>query len=215
MERNQFADQPRRRRHRDLLPENGAHGEFESVPRAWNPEARTSSDQWRQHRVLAEMSADRHGIGGKIEDAANARDDRRQMPESRKANGRPEAVSLRRFDDQYTVLVADRDRAHIPAARHRLDARDGSRAKERQDGVPVVGRPVAELDRNRARFENRLIGQSLSPECCGRPPVQLLEYLVESPDAAEAGRRGDLCHRQSRVLDQLLGQKDPPGLGDR
>ena len=161
------------------------------------------------------MSADRHGIGGKIEDAANARDDRRQMPEGRKANRGLEAVSLRRFDDQYTMLVADRDRAHIPAARDRLDARDGSRAKERQDGVPVVGRSEAELDRNRARCANRLIGQSPSPERCGRPPVQLLEDLVESPDAAEAGRRGDLCHRQSRVLDQLLGQKDPPGLGDR
>jgi len=35
---HQFTGEPRRRRHRNLLPENGAHGEFKSVPRARNPE---------------------------------------------------------------------------------------------------------------------------------------------------------------------------------
>jgi hypothetical protein len=43
----------------------------------------------------------------------------------------------------------------------------------------------------------------------------LLKDLVESPGTAKARGRGHLYHRQSRVLDQLLGEKDPPGLGDR
>ena len=43
----------------------------------------------------------------------------------------------------------------------------------------------------------------------------MLKDLVESPDAAEARRQGNLGHRQPRVVDQLLGQEYPPGLGDR
>ena len=43
----------------------------------------------------------------------------------------------------------------------------------------------------------------------------MLKDLVKSPDAAEARCQGNLGHRQSRVVDQLLGQKYPPGLRDR
>jgi hypothetical protein len=43
----------------------------------------------------------------------------------------------------------------------------------------------------------------------------LLKDLVESPDASKPRCQGNLCHRQSRVLNQLLGEKYPPGLGNR
>jgi hypothetical protein len=43
----------------------------------------------------------------------------------------------------------------------------------------------------------------------------LLKGLVESPNAAEARRQGYLRHRQSRVVNQLFGEKYPPGLRDR
>ena len=94
--RTPVAGEPGRRRHRDLLPENGAHRELEAVPRAGHPQARPSGDQRRQRRVLAEMRADRHRIGGQIEHPANARDDRRQGPQIWQANGCLEAVLLRR-----------------------------------------------------------------------------------------------------------------------
>jgi hypothetical protein len=43
----------------------------------------------------------------------------------------------------------------------------------------------------------------------------LLKDLVEPPNAAKARCRGNLGHRQSRVVNQLLGEKYPPGLGYR
>jgi len=89
------------------------------------------------------MSADCQRIDGKIEDAANARDNRRQILQIWKADGCLEAVSFRGLDDQYTSFVADRDRACIAGGRHRLDTWDRSHAKERQNGLPVVGRSVA------------------------------------------------------------------------
>jgi hypothetical protein len=43
----------------------------------------------------------------------------------------------------------------------------------------------------------------------------LLKDLVESPNAPKARCQGNLRHRQSRVLNQLLGEKYSPGLGNR
>jgi len=43
----------------------------------------------------------------------------------------------------------------------------------------------------------------------------LLKGLVESPNASEACCQCSFCHRELRVLDQLLGEKYPPDLGDR
>ena len=168
--RNQFAGEPRRRGHRDLLAKNGAHSEFKSVPRAGNPQARPSSDKRRQHRVLAEMRADRQRIGGQIEDTANARDHRRQAPEIWQANGCLEDVALAGSTTNDAALVADRDRAGISAARDHLDAWDGARSKERQDGIPVVGRPVAQPDRDRARRADRLSATPLRRSALGRSP---------------------------------------------
>jgi hypothetical protein len=62
------------------------------------------------------MRANCQRIGGKIEDAANTGDNRRQTLEIGKANGHLETISGCRFDDQNTAFVADRDRAGILAA---------------------------------------------------------------------------------------------------
>jgi hypothetical protein len=42
-----------------------------------------------------------------------------------------------------------------------------------------------------------------------------MKDLIKSPDASKARRQGNLSHRQSRVLDQLLGEKYSPRLGNR
>src|SRR6185369_6553427 len=112
------------------------------------------------------------------------------------------------------ALAADRDRAGIPAVRHRLDTWDCPRAEERQNGAPIVGRAVAQLDRNRACRADGLLCHARSPQGLGGPPVQLLKDLVEAPKAAKSRCRGDLRHWQPRILNQLLGQKYPAGLGD-
>jgi hypothetical protein len=43
----------------------------------------------------------------------------------------------------------------------------------------------------------------------------LLKDLVKPPNASKARCQGNLCHRQLRVLNQLLGEKYSPGLGNR
>jgi hypothetical protein len=52
------------------------------------------------------MRANCQRIGGKIEDAANTGDNRRQTLEIGKANGRSETVSRCRFDDQRSSPIA-------------------------------------------------------------------------------------------------------------
>ena len=119
------------------------------------------------------------------------------------------------FDHQHAVVAADRDRSGILLTGDDLDAGNGARAQERQHRIPVIGRPIAQLDRHRAGCAERLRDHRGAPERAGRPLKQMLEGFVEPPDAAKTGGRGDFRHRQTRVLDQLLRQQDPPRLGDR
>jgi hypothetical protein len=43
----------------------------------------------------------------------------------------------------------------------------------------------------------------------------LLKDLIKAPNASKARRQGNLSHWQSGVLNQLLGEKYSPGLGNR
>jgi hypothetical protein len=43
---------------------------------------------------------------------------------------------------------------------------------------------------------------------------QTLEYFVESPHAAESRSEGNLSHGHSRFMNELLGKKHAPRLGN-
>ena len=56
---------------------------------------------------------------------------------------------------------------------------------------------------------------SFSPQCAGRAVEEITKYLVESPNAAEAGGQGNFGHGHLCFVDQLLGEEDTPGLRHR
>jgi len=62
----------------DLLTEDGANREFESVPTARDAKARSIDDGVRQQRVVAEMKGNFSRIGSEIKEAANLLDDEKQ-----------------------------------------------------------------------------------------------------------------------------------------
>src|SRR5215469_10636091 len=161
------------------------------------------------------MSTDCHRICSEVEDATHTGDNRRQTPEISKAYGCLETVVLRGLDDEKTAGVADCNRACIVGVRYGLNSWDRTYRKERDHRLPVVGRFVAKLDRDSACCACALLNHPGPPERLGRSSVQLLKGFVEASDAAKARCQSDLDHGQSRILYQLLGQKDPPGLSNR
>jgi hypothetical protein len=79
----------------------------------------------------------------------------------------------------------------------------------------VIRRPEAQFDSDRASRRDRFVANSGTAKCAWWPFEELQKNLVESPNASESRRGGDFRHWQSRVMDQLFGQKDSPGLSDR
>src|ERR1700761_6904432 len=102
------------------------------------------------------------------------------------------------------MRITDRDGARILVVRHHLDAWDGACAQERQYRSPIVRWPITQLDCDRAGRAHGLLRHTSSPQRRRRTLKEMLEGLVETPDAAEARGRGHLRHRQPCVLDQLL-----------
>ena len=107
----QSAEQPGRGRNGDLLTENRAHGEFETVPGAGNTQTRPGLDQRRQHRVERKMRADRVGIGGKIEYPSHPRDDLGQRRHIRKSHRDVDTVLVCGCCADHAEVAADRNGA--------------------------------------------------------------------------------------------------------
>ena len=101
-----------------------------------------------------------------------------------------------------------RQRAPQLDAMHRLDALHLPITKEAQHTLHVVGRPVRQPHDDRLlRFARRLILAAFSTQPARAEPVALGERGVEAAQAREARGMRDLCDRQRRVAEQLLGQQ--------
>src|SRR5580658_1981179 len=59
-----------------------------------------------------------------------------------------------------------------------------------------------------------MLGATFASQCARRTSEQPLEGLVEAPHATESGRQGNVGDGQLRFVQQLLGEKDTPGLRD-
>ena len=62
----------------DLLAENGADREFESIPTAGDSHTRPGRDESFKQGVVAKIACDLTGIGGQIEQPPNPLDDKKQ-----------------------------------------------------------------------------------------------------------------------------------------
>src|SRR6185437_4723071 len=96
-----------------------------------------------------------------------------------------------------------------------FDAGDRAGAQEIEHGSPVIGRPVAQEQRHFAVHAGRYVAAGRSAQRRGRSLKQGRKSLVEPAQATEPGCHGDLGHRQGCLVDQLLGEQDPAGLGNR
>ncbi len=122
----------------DLLAEDRAHRELEAAPRAGRAQARTARDERRERMIAGQMRTDGLDVGIEIEQAAQARDDGEQRGDARETDRRFEMGAAGRHDHAAEDAV-DLDRAGVAVLLHQLDAGDGTRAEEGEDGVPIVG----------------------------------------------------------------------------
>jgi len=93
-----------------------------------------------------------------------------------------------------------------------FDAGDGAGSQEAEDGVPVVGRTVAEAKGDALFF---VLRGALSAQGAGWAMEEVEEGLVESAETAEAGCHGYFGHGHMGFVDELLCEEDATGLGDR
>ena len=93
--------------HRDLLAENRANGDLESVPGARCPNPRMPCEGGRQQRIAAEMLGNHRRIGVEVEDAADAFDDGEQRARIGEAHAECQRASFRgmRHLDRASVSV--------------------------------------------------------------------------------------------------------------
>jgi hypothetical protein len=107
------------------------------------------------------------------------------------------------------------DRSPIDAARDALDARDRAIAQKAEHGRPIIGRPAAQEKAHLALDASGYLGAHLPAQSGRRPPEEGQKSLIESTEASEPCRHRDFGHRQLCLVDQLLGEQNPPSLGDR
>ena len=92
--------------HRDLLADDRADGELETVGRARQSRARRGAHEPAQRRVAAERLVDRLGIGVEIEEASHRLHDGRQLrhvvahPDHAQRHDRFDRVGLGLDDDR-------------------------------------------------------------------------------------------------------------------
>src|SRR6185437_2839756 len=92
------------------------------------------------------------------------------------------------------------------------EAGHGPRREMTQHRLPVVGRAVAQPERD-ASLGRR--ARRPSPQRAGRAAEELAEGLVEAADAAEAGGQRHLAKRHARLVDELFGEEHAPRLRHR
>src|ERR1022692_802783 len=89
------------------------------------------------------MGTDGGYIGREIEDAPNARDDRRKRREVGEADRRQQRIAMRFARDlDPPALAVEADAAKIAAVHDCLDAGNRARREEREHRIPIVRRRV-------------------------------------------------------------------------
>jgi hypothetical protein len=101
--------------------------------------------------------------------------------------------------------------AVITSVLYDFNAGDGAGLEVSEHGFPVVRRPVAEAEGYACVG---LAGGSFATQGVRRAVEEMLERLVEAPQAAESGCECDFGHRHSGFVYELLGEENAAGLRD-
>ncbi|BBE22399.1 hypothetical protein MN0502_12820 [Arthrobacter sp. MN05-02] len=208
------AECPRRRDHGDLPADDRTDQRLPGIERSGKAHAGRGSDQGGEVPAAGERSIDRHRIGVEVEQATDAAEERRQVPQSRDGHRhRQHRLSLTaRLDGTRPEPGRSGGQAEQPLVgpvRASLHAVDRTRGKETEDPV-VVRQPHGEgqrqpegsagLDGAAVRTDGRLPG--CLPHLTRGEIEDLLHRVVELPDAAEPGGEGDVREAQRRTREQ-------------
>ncbi len=198
----------------DLLAEDGADGEFEAVPSSGGAQAGALGDEGSEQRVVGEMRVDGLDVGADVEHAADTGDDGGERFDVGEVDGDAEALVLGEVGDGDGAGGSiERDGAAIGGLLDDFDAGDGAGAEVGEHRLPIVGRAVAEAEGDAGVGCGSCGG--LAAEGAGRAVEEVVEGFVEAAEAAESGGQRDFGHGHAGFVDELLGEEDAAGLGDR
>src|SRR5688572_1610932 len=171
---------------RDLLTEHGPNRELEPVPRTWYAQPWFLRHQRGEDGIGGKLRVHGVRVGGEIEHAPHARNDRRQRRQPWESHGHSQRVPGGGLHYDNAVHPGDLDRARIAIVRDHLDARDGTSPEERDHRGPIVWGPIAQADGDFTVLSGRYAGGGGAPQRTWRTVEEPLEDFVEASDAAES-----------------------------
>ena len=167
-----------------------------------------------QQRIGAEVFSNHRRIGAEIEHATYAFDDEQQGARIREANFQPERrAGLGPGHVDGTVRAINGDRSPIPRLLDRFDAWRGPRLQECQDRRPVIRRTIGEAEAVALRIGDDALSRQ-PPQLGRRAGVGAADLTVEAAHAAEPRRERHLAERESRFVEELLGEMDAARVRD-
>ena len=210
-------DEPRRERatggEAHLLPQHRAHGALERVPRPGDPQPGPPAHERREQRVAPEGGADGGRVRREVEHPADPGGQREE-----RGRGSPRDAQVDLVPPAHGAhghrggAGGKRDRPHVAARVHPLDARDRPRAEKREGVVKAPGRAEREAQRDLAAGGRR-VRLPEPAQGARRAVVGPQERVVEAAEAREARRERDLRHGEVGLVDQPLREVEPAGLG--
>src|SRR4029077_8327906 len=138
-----------------------------------------------------------------------------------------ERLRIRNFDprNQQVALVVRRDfkiavvpirgyGSPITARFHYLHAGGATRCQKAEPPQPVIRRPEIET-KYVLVFGLNLFLPCEMPDLSGRSMIEVADSRVETANTAESRRQGNLIHRQTSLINELLGKMKASGLSYR
>ena len=212
---------------RDLLPDDGAHGELEAVGGAGDTASRVAPHQRADERVVPQGLPNGDGIGIEVEQLAAARHGRVQVAQVRQDElalhvGRPRGIlCIGRAQRDDAVPMGQAQAARVRAPLELLDSGQGPQPEELEYRGRVEGPPAGEAE------SNGLGGWFPAGPCslCSarRPGAQparsvgerLAHGVVALAHAGEARGEGHVSDREVGRLEQDAGRLAALGPGQR
>ncbi len=187
---------------RHLLAEDRADGELRLVDRARHPAAGCLVDEGRERGVGPQLLVDRDRVGVEVEQAAAAADGDGEVAGVAQGEPAGDVVGARgqRHD---AVAVREPQRAPVGAVPPFLHAGHGGRGEVAEEVVGVERGTERQAQGERARgVAARGVPRGPGAKVARGERVHLAHGVVEGAHGGEAGREGDVRHRQVRRLDE-------------
>ena len=199
---------------RDLLSDDGAHGELEAVGGAGHASAGVAPHQRADQRIAPQGLPDGHGVGIEVEELSAARHRGLQVAQVREDElalhvGRAVAVlALRRAERHDAVPVGKPQAARVGGTVERLDAGECAQPEEVEHRGGVEGLAAGEAEPDGLRCGLLLVApaqrrtRGARPQPTRRVGERLADGVVALAHAGEAGGEGHVGDGEIGRLEQ-------------